>query len=393
VKSRRPGHLQRTATAAFLLAGLAASKSAAQEHPLRDRFVADAVAFLENRGCAVGFENAKDLGSACKLDLSGSSLMAGELRRINEIPHLDSLTILNTRLTEKGLSAIDDEKWANVRELKLSDIAVGPRLLATLSKMRSIEVLILARAQLSDESLDAMKNLETITWLNLEKNEVTDRGVARLFGLKDISALFLSGTRVGDATLVAAVASLKDLQILDLADTKVSDEGLRSMSDHPEVHDLNIANTRVTDKSSVFLRKLPKLDTLVLTNTAIGDDCLSEVGKKSAMLRLYIGGTKVTGRGLEQIKPLTNLRVLNLSSTKIGNADLESLTKMTRLENLVLDDTSVTDGCLQHLLDLPELREVTFANTLVTPFGFKQFQLEWQRRRNAAGKATNKRVS
>ena len=99
----------------------------------------------------------------------------------------------------------------------------------------------------------------------------------------------------------------------------------------------------------------------------------------------YLGGTKVTGRGLEQIKPLTNLRLLNLSSTKIGNADLESLTKMTRLENLVLDDTSVTDGCLQHLLDLPELREVTFANTLVTPFGFKQFQVEWQRRRNAAG--------
>jgi Leucine-rich repeat (LRR) protein len=85
------------------------------------------------------------------------------------------------------------------------------------------------------------------------------------------------------------------------------------------------------------------------------------------LTELNLGGTNISDKDLVHLKPLTNLTRLVLHNTKITDAGLENLKSMIKLYSLNLyADKEITDKGLEHLKGLTALRRLYLWDTKVT---------------------------
>lgn len=165
---------------------------------------------------------------------------------------------------------------------------------------------------------------------NLNYNEaVTDAGLARFDGCKNLESLTLRKTRLTDSGLVH-LRSCEQLRHIDLAETSVTNVGLSHLKNCKRLASLSLRNTRVTDAALACASDWPELAVLDLQRTQVSDE------------------------GLAHLKPCTNLMNLSLGSTRVSDRGLEHLAGMGRLRFLYLDCTSVTtDGVARLRAMLP----------------------------------------
>jgi len=82
---------------------------------------------------------------------------------------------------------------------------------------------------------------------------------------------------------------------LDLSDTMVSDRGVYAMKSMKDMRQLDLSNTRITDRCSPFLAELWQLDTLKMAeNTQVTNKGLTPLLKLKKLRSLDLGKTKVT---------------------------------------------------------------------------------------------------
>ncbi len=82
---------------------------------------------------------------------------------------------------------------------------------------------------------------------------------------------------------------------------------------------------------------------------------------------LNLAGTKITDAGLATVSTMSNLTRLRLDRTAITDGGLTKLTKLKELSYLNLYGTPVTDKCLNALAALPNLRHLYLYQTKVDP--------------------------
>jgi Leucine-rich repeat (LRR) protein len=97
------------------------------------------------------------------------------------------------------------------------------------------------------------------------------------------------------------------------------------------------------------LRAFPQLEELYLIATNITDASLANLHSLANLRTLDLGRTRVTDKGLAHLQGLTNLRTLGLSATRITDAGMAYLKKLTGLQLLDLSTTKVTDAGVKEL--------------------------------------------
>jgi len=122
------------------------------------------------------------------------------------------------------------------------------------------------------------------------------------------------------------------------------------------------------------LRGLPNLTELNLSDTTVTDAELMHLEQLTKLEILELGFTKVTDAGLGHLKRLTNLTDLDLSCTEVTNAGLVDLGQLTKLEVLNLGATVITDAGLEHLEGLTNLEKLDIFGTQVSDEGIKELQ-------------------
>ena len=100
----------------------------------------------------------------------------------------------------------------------------------------NITWLNLADCRLNDDQLNYLTELPNLTRLKIQKNPmITDRGIAILTGLKNLSELNLYGTRVSDEAFFY-LGQMTGLKKLFLWNTKVTQKGIVTFqAQHPDV--------------------------------------------------------------------------------------------------------------------------------------------------------------
>lgn len=98
---------------------------------------------------------------------------------------------------------------------------------------------------------------------------------------------------------LAGLERFSRLEELDLSYTAISDEGLRILVQIPRLRAtlrrLNLTRTKTTDAGLQYLSALPNLEELVLEFTDVSDTGLDHLsGLKSRLQRLYAEATRVT---------------------------------------------------------------------------------------------------
>jgi len=112
-----------------------------------------------------------------------------------------------------------------------------------------------------------------------------------------------------------------------------------------------------------------RIKVAVLSRTCLDDACLSDLATLPNLKELYLGGTRLTDNAALDQCAIPSLQVVNLDDTLVGDAAVSRLKRARNLRIVSLRNTRVTDRGLQQIAALPNLQEYYLDGTLVTELG------------------------
>ena len=199
--------------------------------------------------------------------------------------------------------------------------------------------------------------------------------LASLDGLPVLSRLYIFDADVGDAGLVR-LAHLPKLETLEISSRGlrskrlVTDVGVAAVArSMPELRELDLCDSDITDAALVAVSRLSKLTTISLTGPKVTDAGLTLLSNLRDLEVLILGQVDVTDEGLKQIHHLKKLRILNLVSDRITDAGLAYIAGLTDLEHLLINSSAITDAGLAHIAGLSKLQSLDLSGGRITDAG------------------------
>lgn len=305
------------------------------------------------RACDQLLDRAGDfecLNSVDSITIAGTNITATGIRCLAGFSNLNRLELNRTTLTDEDVKSISD--------LRLEDFwsfsnPLGDGTLKTLSSIRGLKSVRLAKCEISDLGIAHLAQLPNLEDLSLRDN-VKLEGES-LLSLKElpIKDLNLSDASVTDQ-LADCVAAWTSLEFVDLRNTDVGDRTLAAMENCVHVGELNLLGTRVTDHGVTHIAKLASLDRLNLAETSITDKAMTSISQSQSITKLVLSNTAVTDAGFRRLMNMSQLQSLSIYGTQITPKVLPELKTLRSLEFLFLDD-EIEKEAQEILKDHPNL--------------------------------------
>ena len=162
-------------------------------------------------------------GHAVAVVLTSTSINDRELALLQELPHLEELSLRDTEVSALGLAHLS--KLRALKKLDLSSTSLSDSALAHLKPLTALQSLDLGHTLIDGSGLAALAAMTELRDLDLASTPVTDAGMAHLRALTALETLSLKYTDVTDPGL-EPVAALTNLTHLDLAGADIRDAGL-----------------------------------------------------------------------------------------------------------------------------------------------------------------------
>ncbi|MDO4574854.1 MAG: hypothetical protein Q4D98_06530 [Planctomycetia bacterium] len=130
-------------------------------------------------------------------------------------------------------------------------------------------------------------------------------------------------------------------------------------------------NMELDDDSMKYVGAVPNLRELNLTSTNITDDGMAALEALEQLDALTLVSTEIDGSSFRYLQNLKSLRELNLSSSAFSDEGMAMVGTFTKLEELRLDDTNVTDAGMEPLAGLAELKLLNLQGAMVSDIGLQ----------------------
>lgn len=186
-----------------------------------------------------------------------------------------------------------------------------------------VNITAIAASGLVDEQLNDFDALRSIRVLHIHDAAITDRGLTPLAHLTQLEQLMVPGSRMTDAGLMH-LRHLRRLKSLNLDGSQLTDEGLGRLVGLTELQELSLNGTKITGRRLGRLKVLPLIGLRIAFND-IRDEYLDQLGELTALEELDLRGTKLTDAGLERFPHLPRLRRIYLSRNNISPAGVQQL--------------------------------------------------------------------
>ncbi len=277
---------------------------------------------------------------------------------------LSSIEKLVVKKNDKGEVVELDCRECSPNWLEQIDALKG-----NLNSLRSIRV--------SDNaSTSAISQFPSLRNVYLYSQGITDEGVAKLAGLKELRVVNLIQTAVTDdgAKFLNSVPNLKEFGCFGTSLTQVA---LMHIVNPKGVTKLNLRASAITDEGLVAaLPSFPNLESLELSeNDAITDKCVAAIVALPKIVDVNFWLTKVSDAGVAQLED-KQLKRLNLDNIpEITNKSIESAVKIKSLEFLHLGKTSVNDEGIHLLATMPNLTELHLTQSKATAEGVEKLRV------------------
>lgn len=154
----------------------------------------------------------------------------------------------------------------------------------------------------------------------------------------------------------------------------ITDEGLKALKLFPQLTQLSLMGTQVTDAGLIFCRDTPlPLKKLAIEKSGITDAGLGTIGHlKSLETLTFFRCNKITDDGIVHLSSLVNLERLFLNNNdSLTSASLKHLIKMKRLTRLELDAMTLKEEDMQHLQVFDDLETLSITRTNLADGGIK----------------------
>jgi hypothetical protein len=186
------------------------------------------------------------------------------LRQIQGMPEVESLRLQLADATDDGMRYV--ATLPNLRELVLygGRPGISDRGLAHVVTCASLEAVSLVNTRVTDKGLSALEKLPALSSLTLYRDSfreqtLTDNGLAHLKSCPNLRSLALTGGWVTDAGM-AKLTGIHTLRSLHLESARVTDATLRDLKELRMLESLDVRGTQISNAGIGELeRLLPEL--------------------------------------------------------------------------------------------------------------------------------------
>ncbi len=227
---------------------------------------------------------------------------------------------------------------------------ITPQELDSLTRFPYLSDIHFHQCQLADGALCHLKNLESLSFRECQLAAGTLRSLKNHPEITYVAVpkCILSSTETID------YASLPNLILLNLNWSNAGDSVLRGLADHPQITEIQLVGTAITDEGLRQIRRLPSLQKIRLGGTRVTGVGLAELD--SPLTELNLAGTQANDEGLAVIARITSLERLDLARTKITVLGVSRLRRLRNLSYLILDRCDIDDEALVHLQAMPQVK-------------------------------------
>ncbi|HEY9754966.1 MAG TPA: hypothetical protein V6C97_07395 [Oculatellaceae cyanobacterium] len=218
-----------------------------------------------------------------------------------ETKYIASLDFSASYFNDKTIQAVPglSVSLPDLNELRLDFLKIGQRELDVLRYFKGLKTLWLTGTDLSDQALEAISSIPSLSHLILKKTSITDGGIVHLKGLSALQTLNVP-SQISDAGL-KNIGELSSLTRLDVSYTSITNAGIKYLVPMDSLSELYLNDTKLTDGVFEHLKEMPSLKTV------------------------FLSGTKITDAGLVMIEGSQNLEHLELRDTSASEAGLTRL--------------------------------------------------------------------
>ena len=195
-------------------------------------------------------------GKISEIILIDKDVPSGFFSQLGDLRELTDLSLENCRIKADHIipiSTLPKLEWLNLYLTPLGEQGVN-----LLSKSRSISLLPIGKAGVTDLGLEYLCKMGQLTYLGLRGNPITDKGAKHLSKLSTLEGLYLGETNVTDRT-IAEIAHLSRLQKLWLHDLPITDEAVSHLAKLTELKEVHIYATNISAQGARTLQSsLPR---------------------------------------------------------------------------------------------------------------------------------------
>ncbi len=264
------------------------------------------------------------------LNLENTGVRGAGLAHLAGLVRLETLALGTIRPTDSDLVPL--ARMAALKDLAFSGENLTDAGLAHLSGLTRLESLAIygprgkpsdggpskSHSAITNRGLEHLRGLVRLRSLSMDASRI--ESIEPLSRLGSLEGLILNESCVNDDGL-RAVAEMRGLKSLNLAATTVGDAGLEHLAGLPNLESLDLDRTRVTDAGLVHLARLPRLRSLSLIETAVSDAGLKHLGNLVGLDTLYLDSTRITDKGLADLARLkATIRIQGTAVTPGGVA-------------------------------------------------------------------------
>ena len=226
--------------------------------------------------------------------------------------------------------------------VNLNGCTLQARDLFLLRWIRGLRALSISESNFPIDGLRQLQGMSSLVILDLSRASLTSEDLSRLPEFPKLIDLRLNGTQVSDTTLVSILKKYPRLDRLELENTDVTDKGVAALGILTELTAVNLDGTKLTDRGLVVLASLPLLSELHVGRTRISDRGLIPLEHCPKLESLSLTGTSVTNEAIAILCRFPNLEELNLDYTQVSDEGLERLPEIRTLEGGSVIGSKVT---------------------------------------------------
>lgn len=184
-----------------------------------------------------GLEHLSSLAALEELVLGGNKITGAGLRILRHLPALRSLSLSGAQKRNSGTWMV------SLTDLDLDAVA----------GLRSLESLDLAGVRITDAGLARLKPLTHLTALNVSRTDVSAVGLEQL-KLSGLRRLSLHRAKRIDDAAAGILAGAGELALLDVSETVITDAGLARLAGLKNLRQLFLRGSRVTNAGVAAFR-------------------------------------------------------------------------------------------------------------------------------------------
>ncbi len=186
----------------------------------------------------------------------------------------------------------------------------------------------------------------------------TDNSVLPLADLPDLQELLLSGTGVTDVS-AELLSRIPTLRSATFSDTSVTGAGLQQMSRCTRLRSISLSGSTINDAAMQGLKEWPALKHIQVVRANITNESLQSLGAIRTLrgIDLWEAG-RIDDEGVSHLRSLTDLESLHILNAPITDKTLRICSSWKSLKFLRFNSPQITDEGMAALQGLTSLERV-----------------------------------